>query len=57
MLAPTVLALLPLGLGVPGWLILGAWFAVVGILFVPVVRWAVARRSVLEDIPRSQARQ
>ncbi|HEU4945993.1 MAG TPA: MFS transporter [Kribbella sp.] len=45
MLAPMVLALLPLGLGVPGWLILGAWFAVVGVLFVPVVRWAVARRS------------
>jgi MFS family permease len=58
MLAPTVLALLPLGLGVPGWLILGAWFAVVGILFVPVVRWAVARRTAaLEDIPTSQARQ
>ncbi|WP_157979600.1 MFS transporter [Kribbella monticola] len=45
MLAPTVMALLPLGLGVPGWLILGAWFALVGILFVPVVRWATARRD------------
>ncbi|MFC0622682.1 MFS transporter [Kribbella deserti] len=44
MLAPTVLALLPLGLGVPGWLILGAWFALVGVLFVPVVHWAAARR-------------
>jgi hypothetical protein len=44
MVAPTVLALLPLGLGVPGWIILGGWFAVVGVLFVPVVRWAAARR-------------
>lgn len=44
MLAPTVLALLPLGLGVLGWWILGAWFAVIGVLFVPVVRWAAARR-------------
>jgi MFS family permease len=44
MVAPTVLALLPLGLGVPGWIILGVWFAVIGVLFVPVVRWAAARR-------------
>ncbi|MEV0800154.1 MFS transporter [Kribbella sp. NPDC050281] len=45
MVAPTVLALLPLGLGVPGWIILGVWFAVAGVLFVPVVRWAGARRT------------
>jgi dipeptide/tripeptide permease len=45
MVAPTVLALLPLGLGVPGWIILGVWFAVIGILFVPVVRWAAARQG------------
>lgn len=44
MVAPTVLALLPLGLGVPGWIILGVWFAVIGVLFVPVVRWAAARQ-------------
>ncbi|MEV0288855.1 MULTISPECIES: MFS transporter [unclassified Kribbella] len=44
MVAPTVLALLPLGLGVPGWIILGVWFAVIGVLFVPVVRWAAGRR-------------
>jgi MFS family permease len=47
MLAPTVLALLPLGLGVPGWIILGVWFALIGVLFVPVVRWATARREQL----------
>ncbi|WP_328522358.1 MFS transporter [Kribbella sp. NBC_00359] len=46
MLAPTVMALLPLGLGVAGWIILGGWFAVVGVLFVPVVRWAAARQLV-----------
>ena len=45
MLAPTVLALLPLGLGVPGWIILGIWFALIGVLFVPVVRWATVRRE------------
>ncbi|WP_329475276.1 MFS transporter [Kribbella sp. NBC_01484] len=45
MLAPSVLALLPLGLGVPGWIILGVWFALIGVLFVPVVRWAAARRE------------
>jgi MFS family permease len=46
MLAPTVLALLPLGLGVPGWIILGVFFALVGVLFVPVVRWAAERQLV-----------
>ena len=46
MVAPTVLALLPLGLGVPGWIILGVWFALTGALFVPVVRWATARQLV-----------
>ncbi|WP_328321410.1 MFS transporter [Kribbella sp. NBC_00382] len=45
MVAPTVLALLPLGLGVPGWIILGVWFAVIGVLFVPVVRWAATRQA------------
>lgn len=45
MIAPTVLALLPLGLGVPGWIILGVWFAAIGVLFVPVVRWASARKA------------
>jgi hypothetical protein len=44
MLAPTVIALLPLGLGVAGWVVLGGWFALVGMLFVPVVGWAATRR-------------
>lgn len=50
MLAPAVMTLLPLGLGVPGWLILGAWFAVIGALFVPVVGWASARRIVVPAV-------
>jgi MFS family permease len=44
MLAPSVMAVLPLGLGVPGWLALGAIFAAAGALFVPVVGWADRRR-------------
>ncbi|MEU4602244.1 MFS transporter [Kribbella sp. NPDC023972] len=54
MVAPTVLALLPLGLGVPGWIILGVWFAVIGALFVPVVRWAAARRTQLGQLVGSR---
>lgn len=50
MVAPTVLALLPLGLGAPGWIILGVWFAVIGVLFVPVVRWAAERRGQASQI-------
>jgi MFS family permease len=50
MVAPTVLALLPLGLGAPGWIILGVWFAVIGVLFVPVVRWAAERREQASQI-------
>ncbi|HEY3558039.1 MAG TPA: MFS transporter [Kribbella sp.] len=46
MLAPSIMALLPLGLGVAGWVVLGAWFALVGVLFVPIVRWAAARQLV-----------
>ncbi|MDX3003110.1 MFS transporter [Kribbella solani] len=47
MLAPSVMALLPLGLGVPGWIVLGGWFALTGVLFVPIVRWAAARQLVV----------
>ena len=51
MIAPMVLTLLPLGLGVVGWIVLGAWFALVGALFVPVVRWAAARHAEHADSP------
>jgi len=50
MVAPTVLALLPLGLGAPGWVILGVWFALIGVLFPPVVQWAAARRRQASQI-------
>lgn len=36
-------AFIAVGLGVLGWIILGAWFALTGALFVPVVRWAERR--------------
>ncbi|GAA1118824.1 MFS transporter [Kribbella jejuensis] len=49
MVAPSIMALLPLGLGVPGWIVLGGWFALVGVLFVPVVRWASGRRLAVAE--------
>ncbi|HWD81070.1 MAG TPA: MFS transporter [Kribbella sp.] len=49
MVAPSIMALLPLGLGVPGWIVLGAWFALTGVLFVPVVRWASGRRLAVAE--------
>ncbi|MFF0270317.1 MFS transporter [Kribbella sp. NPDC004536] len=49
MVAPSIMALLPLGLGVPGWIVLGGWFAFVGVLFVPVVRWASGRRFAVAE--------
>jgi hypothetical protein len=40
MLGPLVAVTLPLGLGVPGWIALGAVFAVSGAALVPTARWA-----------------
>ncbi|MBM0207076.1 hypothetical protein JNW90_31840 [Micromonospora sp. STR1s_5] len=40
MLAPVVVTTLALGWGVPGWLVLGALFLLLGALVPPVVRWA-----------------
>jgi MFS family permease len=40
-LAPTVMALLPLALGLVGWLLLGAILLTAALLSVPAVRWAV----------------
>lgn len=45
MLAPSVMVLLPIGLGVAGWWILGAIFAVLGFALVPVIRWTAATRG------------
>ncbi|MGV9211807.1 MFS transporter [Micromonospora sp. RB23] len=40
MLAPVVVTSLALGWGVPGWLVLGGLFLLLGALVPPVVRWA-----------------
>jgi MFS family permease len=47
MIAPAAIVTLTLGWGTPGWVLLGAMFAVVGCLVPPVVRRAAARRSPL----------
>ena len=43
--APTLIALLPLGLGVPGWWLLGGILLAAALLFVPTLRWAERTRS------------
>ncbi|MFE4620181.1 MULTISPECIES: MFS transporter [Streptomyces] len=40
-LAPMVLGALALGLGQPGWYLLGGFFLVVGLISGPLIRWAV----------------
>ncbi|SCE75553.1 Major Facilitator Superfamily protein [Micromonospora coriariae] len=45
MLAPVVVTTLALGWGVPGWLVLGGLFLLLGALVPPVVRWAGRTRS------------
>jgi MFS family permease len=44
-LAPTLMALLPLGLGVPGWWLLGGILLAAALLFVPTLRWAERTRN------------
>ncbi|MFD6662194.1 MFS transporter [Micromonospora chalcea] len=44
MVAPVVVTTLAIGWGVPGWLVLGAVFLVLGALVPPVVRWAARTR-------------
>ena len=39
------MALLPLGLGVPGWWLLGGILLGAALLFVPILRWAVNTRD------------
>jgi MFS family permease len=45
MLAPAVVAFLPLGLGRPGWLILGCLFVVSGMALAPITAWAERTRG------------
>lgn len=51
MIAPALVTTLILGWGTPGWLLLGAVFALVGCLIPPVVRRAVAHRTPVGDPP------
>ncbi|MFI5945976.1 MFS transporter [Micromonospora chalcea] len=44
MVAPVVVTTLAIGWGVPGWLLLGGVFLVLGALVPPVVRWAARTR-------------
>lgn len=44
MVAPTVITLLPIKLGVPGWWILGGIFVALGALLLPVAAWAQRTR-------------
>ncbi|WP_330440169.1 MFS transporter [Micromonospora sp. NBC_00821] len=56
MLAPVVVTTLALGWGVPGWLVLGALFLLLGALVPPVVRWAGRTRPIsgpAEPVPAS----
>ncbi|MGH3358616.1 MAG: MFS transporter [Nocardioidaceae bacterium] len=44
MLGPAVITTLPIGLGAPGWWILGGAFVVLGLLMLPAARWTVRTR-------------
>ncbi len=51
MIAPTVITLLPIGLGVPGWYLLGAGFVVLGLGLVPAIAWAARTREQFAAVP------
>jgi predicted MFS family arabinose efflux permease len=57
MLSPALVAFLPLGLGRPGWLILGCLFVMSGMALVPITAWAERTRgrfaSLVDDPPVS----
>ncbi|SBT53265.1 MFS transporter [Micromonospora auratinigra] len=46
MVAPIVVTTLAVGWGLPGWLVLGGFFLLLGLLVPPVVRWAAGTRPV-----------
>ncbi len=45
MIAPTVITLLPIKLGAPGWWILGGIFVVLGLLLLPAIAWTQRTRT------------
>ncbi len=49
MLAPIVLTTLCIGLGIPGWLILGSILMVAGLLTVPLTIWALSHREIPQN--------
>jgi hypothetical protein len=51
MLAPAVVAFLPLGLGRPGWLLLGGLFVTSGMALVPITAWAERTRGRYATLP------
>lgn len=51
MLAPSTIALLPLRIGLPGWLILGDILLAAGLLAGPAVRWAQRTRAAPVETP------
>ena len=52
MVAPVVVTTLAIGWGVPGWLVLGVVFMLLGALVPPVVRWAARTRPAMpEPVP------
>ncbi|MEE6261034.1 MFS transporter [Plantactinospora sonchi] len=55
MLAPAVVTTLAIGWGVPGWLVLGGLFVVLGALVPPVVRWAARTRPAEQETNPSPA--
>jgi MFS family permease len=45
MVAPAVVLFLVAGFGAAGWIVIGVFLALLGFLFVPLVRWAQARQA------------
>jgi hypothetical protein len=48
MLAPIIVTTVVVGGGLPGWLVIGAMFLVVGVVMGPVGHWAEANRPVID---------